>query len=386
MLIKKIKLVLVGVVLFCSASGHAQKFKVVLDPGHGGKDFGATRSNYVEKKIVLDVALKVGEILEKDKSIDVVYTRKTDVFIPLNGRTNIANKEKADVFISIHANAVPNSPDAAGTETFVMGVSKNKSHLEVAKKENAVITLEEDYKNTYAGYDPSSPESIIGLTLVQEQFIAQSIELASFVQSKFTNELDRKNRGVKQAGFLVLYTAFMPSVLIELGFLSNSEEGAYLNSDKGKNEMARSIANAILDYKKKYHSPNNIKNTTEPKSSRNQDDDTPKSVRNTEERTEVPEVKNYEPEPVRETKKGVVFMVQVAASSKNIATSASNFKGLSNITSSKEGTLYKYYYNETSDIAQARKSLETAKQKGYDSAFIVAFKDGKKINLQEALK
>src|SRR5690606_31271271 len=179
----------------------AQNFKVVLDPGHGGQDFGAVRSNYVEKKIVLDVALRVGELLKKDKTIEVVYTRKSDVFIPLKERSNIANREKADVFVSIHANAVASGTSAYGTETFVMGLSKNQSNLEVAKKENEAIILEKDYQTTYAGYNPNDPTSLIGLTLLQEQYINQSIDLAAKIQNRFTNDLNRKNRGVKQGPF-----------------------------------------------------------------------------------------------------------------------------------------------------------------------------------------
>src|SRR5690554_8136153 len=245
MLINKMRAAIGVFVLSFSSMVYAQNFKVVIDAGHGGKDFGAVRGSYVEKKIVLDVALKVGELLKKDKNIDVVFTRQTDVFLEVRERTEIANKENADVFISIHANAVANAPSAAGTETFIMGISKNASNLEVAKRENAVITLEDNYETHYAGYDPSRPESLIGLTLAQEQFVSQSIDLASKIQTRFTNDAGRRNRGVKQAPYVVLYNAFMPSILVELGFISNKEEGAYLTSEAGKNELARSIANAI---------------------------------------------------------------------------------------------------------------------------------------------
>lgn len=372
----------VGVLLMCVGSTvYAQKFKVVLDPGHGAHDFGAVRGNYAEKKIVLDVALKVGELLKKDKNIDLVYTRKTDVFLELRERTEIANREKADIFVSIHANAVANAPSATGTETYVMGMSKNASNLEVAKKENAVITLEENYETHYAGYDPSRPESLIGLTLMQEQFITQSIELASKVQTRFTNDANRKNRGVKQAPYLVLHGAFMPSILIEMGFLSNSEEGAYLNSEEGKNEMARSIANAIIDYKKQYHSASENIPAKEEKQVPKEE---PKKVEKTVEPAKTSSIDASKPAVV--TKEGVLFRVQVVASSKNVELSAANFKGLDNITMLKEGTMYKYFYNETTDYNHARKALEVAKNKGYTSAFLVAYKNGKKISIQEAIK
>lgn len=372
----------VGVLLMCVGSTvYAQKFKVVLDPGHGAHDFGAVRGNYAEKKIVLDVALKVGELLKKDKNIDLVYTRKTDVFLELRERTEIANREKADIFVSIHANAVANAPSATGTETYVMGMSKNASNLEVAKKENAVITLEENYETHYAGYDPSRPESLIGLTLMQEQFITQSIELASKVQTRFTNDANRKNRGVKQAPYLVLHGAFMPSILIEMGFLSNSEEGAYLNSEEGKNEMARSIANAIIDYKKQYHSASENIPAKEEKQVPKEE---PKKVEKPVEPAKTSSIDASKPAVV--TKEGVLFRVQVVASSKNVELSAANFKGLDNITMLKEGTMYKYFYNETTDYNHARKALEVAKNKGYTSAFLVAYKNGKKISIQEAIK
>lgn len=249
MFINKFRVVL-SLLLICVVSGvYAQNFKVVLDPGHGGKDPGASYGNYIEKHIVLDVALKVGELLKQDKDIKVIYTRKTDVFIELVERTRIANREKADLFVSIHVNAARNTA-AYGAETFLMGVSKNASNLEVAKKENAVIALEDNYKVNYQGFDPNRPESLIGLTLMQEQFISQSIDLASKIQTRFTNDANRENRGVKQGPFWVLHSALMPSILIELGFVSNKEEGGYLNSEAGKNELAQAIAKAIIDYKK----------------------------------------------------------------------------------------------------------------------------------------
>lgn len=231
----------------------AQNFKVVLDPGHGGKDPGAKYGNFIEKNIVLDVALKVGELLKADKDINVIYTRKSDVFIEVAERTKIANREKADVFVSIHANAARNR-EAYGTETFIMGMSKNAANLEVAKRENAVITLENNYEKEYAGYDPTKPESLIGLTLLQEQFIKQSIGLATKIQKGFRDKVKRVDRGVKQGPFWVLHSALMPSVLVEVGFVSNASEGAYLNSEDGKNKLAQAIATAIMEYKKANYS------------------------------------------------------------------------------------------------------------------------------------
>lgn len=397
MFLKNIKTTIGALICVVTTQVSAQNFKVVLDAGHGGHDFGAVRSNYVEKKIVLDVALRVGELLKKDKNIEVIFTRKTDVFIPLKERSAIANREKADVFVSIHANAVANGPSAVGTETFVMGTSKNQSNLDVAKKENAVITLENDYKTSYAGYDPNDPSSIIGLTLLQEQYVNQSIDLAAKIQNRFTNDLQRKNRGVKQGPFWVLHGAFMPSVLIELGFLSNPEEGEYLNSERGKEELAQAIVTAILDYKRQNHNSTTISDSEIKRVAANtgavkeekapqkriflEDLEKEKAIK---EQAKISSIDITKPAEV--TKKGVVFKVQIAASNKNTATTASNFKGLSGVTSVKEGTMYKYYYGESTDITHTRKALEEAKNKGYTSAFLVAYKDGNKISVQDALK
>ncbi len=249
MIVNKVKAAFAAFLMCVGSTVYAQNFKVVLDPGHGGKDPGALRGNFVEKKIVLDVALKVGELLKLDKDIKVIFTRKTDVFVEVAERTRIANREKADVFVSIHVNAAKNTA-AYGAETYIMGISKNEANLEVAKRENAVITLEDNYEKHYEGYDPNRPESLIGLTLMQEQFIKQSIDLASKIQVRFKNDVLRNDRGVRQGPFWVLHSALMPSILVELGFISNKEEGEYLNSEAGKNELAKAIARAIREYKK----------------------------------------------------------------------------------------------------------------------------------------
>ncbi len=249
MFVNKVKAACLVFLMSVGSAVYAQNFKVVLDPGHGGKDPGAAYGNFIEKNIVLDVALKVGNLLKLDKDIKVIFTRKTDVFIEVAERTKIANREKADVFVSIHVNAAKNRT-AYGAETYLMGISKNSANLDVAKRENAVITLEDNYEKQYEGYDPNRPESLIGLTLMQEQFIKQSIDLASKIQVRFKNDVGRSDRGVRQGPFWVLLSALMPSILIELGFISNKEEGEYLNSEAGKNELAKAIARAIREYKK----------------------------------------------------------------------------------------------------------------------------------------
>ncbi|MFY7812080.1 MAG: N-acetylmuramoyl-L-alanine amidase family protein, partial [Flavobacterium sp.] len=230
------------------------KLKVVLDAGHGGEDPGAVNKKLglKEKDIALEVCLRVEKMMNKHEDIEVFLTRKSDFFIPVYQRAEIANKQKANLFLSVHLNSSENSAPF-GTETFVMGLSKSKSNLEVAKKENSVITLEKDYKTKYEGFDPNSPESLIGLTLLQEEYLDQSIRLASKLQYQYTKNLERYNRGVKQDVFLVLHKVAMPSVLTEIGFLSNDDEAKYMNSEEGKDKLAFGIVNAILEYKKEYY-------------------------------------------------------------------------------------------------------------------------------------
>lgn len=376
----KLKLTFLTFIIFSTASfaqGNS-KFKVVLDPGHGGKDYGAIYHGFIEKNIALNVALKVGKLLEKDPAVDVIYTRKTDVFIELTERPNIANKADANLFVSIHCNGEVKKT-AFGTETFVIGTTKNASQLEVAKKENSVITLEKDYKVKYAGFDPNAPETLIGITIQQEAYRSQSIDLASRVEEIFKEDLNRNKRGVKQAPFWVLHKTAMPSILIEMGFISYLPEGTYLNSDEGQEDMAKAIAKAILSYKKEYFTGGDS-------------DDTPVIVIDKKQsKAEKPEVvekpsRNTESNTPAASAKGVVFKVQIAASGKTLELVPSNFNGLSNISKDDSTAVIKYYYGETSEYNNAKELQEQAKAKGYSSAFIVAFKDGKKITVQEALK
>ncbi|VXB62429.1 N-acetylmuramoyl-L-alanine amidase [Flavobacterium sp. 9AF] len=362
-------------VFFNSFSQNKAKFKVVLDAGHGGKDYGNVHHGFVEKKIALSVTLKVGEYLSKDSDFDFFYSRKTDVFVELKDRAINANKEDASLFVSIHCNAAKNY-SAFGTETFVMGLSRSATNLEVAKNENSVILLEEDYKENYKGFDPNKPESLIGLKILQEEYLNQSIELAAFVEENFTNDLKKKSRGVKQAPLWVLDASYMPGVLIEIGFLSNKIEGEYLNTEAGQNEVAKAIGDAILSYKKQYFKSANsdlipVKNTVN-------------------EPTKVEEKVNIVKEttvPVNENvKNGLLFKVQLSASSNKIATTSSNFKGLNGVQIEKSGKIYKYLFGSEDTYEKASMKLNEAKNKGFQSAFIVAYKDGVKINLSDAIK
>ncbi len=356
-----LKALLYSVVIgFSSVSMYSQDpFVVVLDAGHGGHDPGNRGNGYKEKDIALKVVLMVGKALQKDSEYKIVYTRDSDKFIALHERGQIANKAKADLFVSIHCNS--HRTQAYGTETFVLGLHANDENFNVAKKENSVILLEDNYEANYDGFDPNAPESIIGLTLVQEEYLDQSVTLASFVQNSFTNSLKRKSRGVKQAGFVVLHQTFMPSVLIELGFLTNNREGKYLNSKKGQEEMAASILKSIQQYKGSL--------------------DLQYSVTSTE--SSVPS-NTGENEVSSNT--GVVFKVQIGAGTTDHEIIPQNFKGLNQISKQKVGQLYKYYYGYTTVYSEIKKLRAAAVEKGYDSSFIVAFRDGESIPLEEALK
>ncbi|MCX2681504.1 N-acetylmuramoyl-L-alanine amidase [Galbibacter sp. EGI 63066] len=344
------------------------KFTVVLDAGHGGHDPGNRGSGYMEKDIALKIVLEVGEILEKNPNIKVVYTRKDDRFVDLYVRGEIANEAKADLFVSVHCNS--HNSSAHGTETFVLGLHANERNFEVAKKENSVIYLEEDHEVNYAGYDINSPESFIGLTIMQEEFLDQSIVLAKAIQDDFTYNLKRKNRGVKQAGFIVLHQTYMPSVLVETGFLTYKPEGAYLNSNKGKADVATSIANAILKYKK------SVDENVGDDFSFEVNDQPGIEIEND---TAATEEKNHQVEP------GVSFRVQVAAGSTALEAKSYNFKGLSPISREKEGNIYRYYYGSTSDYNEVQKLQQYAINKGYKTSFIVAFKNGEKVKLASVL-
>lgn len=360
-------LLVLSLILFTSFRGlnndTTKPFVIVLDAGHGGKDSGNVGNGYKEDEISLNIVLKIGAELEKQPGIKVIYTRKKDVFLELYERAAIANKADADLFVSVHCNS--HHTQAYGTETFVLGLHKNQANFEVAKKENEVIFLEENYEETYEGFDPSSPESLIGLTLLQEEYLDQSILLASLIQNNFTNTLKRKNRSVKQAGFWVLHNTYMPSVLIETGFLTNKKEGAYLNSKKGQTEMATEITKAILSYK------NSLSLAT--------DDSQNPVIDETEidAAIETTEEKLYP---------GITFKVQLAASSKKLEPKPYNFKGLKEISRNQEDGLYKYYYGETSDYNKIQLMKTYAREKGYPSSYVVAFRDGEKVKLSEVLK
>jgi len=365
--------------IMCCGAIHAQggqKFKVILDAGHGGKDFGAVYNGFVEKNISLNVVLKAGKILEGDNGTEVLYTRKADVFTELTERPGLANRSSGDIFISVHCNS-ENTKAAFGSETYVIGTTKNASNIDVAKKENVVMSVEKDYKVKYEGYNTASPEVIAGALATQEPLLSKSIDLASRVQEGFVNTAKRKNRGVKQAPLWVLNKAAMPGIFIELGFISNAEEGAYLNSEAGQDEMAKALAAAVLAYKKEYFTASASGAGTVV---------TPPATAPAKPVAITATTATQAKAPAETPAGPVVFKVQIAASGTDMALEPYNFKGLTNISKDASTAVIKYFYGAVSTYAEAKELLVTAKEKGYTGAYVVAFRDGKKILLQDALK
>ena len=352
MVIKQYIQLFIFLFLFFSFYSFAQnvknEFVVVVDAGHGGKDPGNRGNGYFEKNIALNIALNVGEILTKNK-VKVVYTRTKDVFVDLYRRAQIANNANADLFISIHCDA--HNSNAYGAGTFVLGLHANERNFKIAQKENSVIYLEENYEQKYDGFDPNNPESVISLVLMQEEYLDQSIVAANYIQEFFVKDLNRRDRRVKQAGFLVLRNTYMPSVLIEAGFLTNKTEGKYLNSSKGQKEISTAISRAILKYLSSLD--NNLVNLTDPFKFKGKGE--------------------------------FLFKVQISASSKSLELKSYNFKGLNNLSKSNNNGLYKYYYGNTNDYSEVKKLLKNAKSKGFNSAFIAVFKEGQPYSLKKYL-
>ena len=347
-------------ILLCGTNkiqSQEKPFVVVLDAGHGGHDSGNRGNGYYEKNIALSIALKIGKTLEKRKDFKIIYTRKKDVFVDLIQRANIANKADADLFVSIHCDAFTSSK-AFGAGTFVLGLHENERNFKVAQKENSVIFLEEDYEKNYDGFNPNDPESVISLILMQQTYLNQSINLAITIQKSFVENLNRKDRTVKQAGFIVLKYTYMPSVLVETGFLTNRSEGAYLNSSVGQVKMASAIAKAIINYK------NNRAASFEAETSTQITPD--KSISNL-------------------TQNDIYFAVQISASKRKINLKSYNFKGLKNIWRTKSSRLYRYYMGKSFSIENAKNNLKEAKNRGYDNAFIVGFDGDKKISVSDAV-
>lgn len=500
-----------GFLTSSNKAGHSDgidnEFVVVLDAGHGGHDPGNLGNGYLEKNIALGIVLRVGEVLKSHADIKVIYTRKDDSFVDLYVRGEIANKANADLFVSVHCDS--HNSDANGAGTFVLGLHANEQNFEIAKKENSAIYLEDNYETRYAQYDINSPESIIGLTIMQEEFLDQSIMLAKMMQDNFSSRLRRNDRKVKQAGFIVLHQTFMPSVLVETGFLTNKPEGSYLNSKKGQSEMGKAIADAILKYKenvrtsvseatggaeivsaapsaeeplpenkevesartdeikevvpesadpttiqesaakeevalveKELNNPEKVekealqiieelperqepspkeevaaveKEADKPPPVKNEISDqgkgTPEINKKSGDVTNEPVVvtvadkKDIPEEPVvkeqpkiaesvvnagekvdARPKANILFKVQLLASSRDLPLRAEDFHGLNRLSKEPYKNLYRYLYGNTNSFIEVKLLLENAHVKGYTTAFIVAYKDGERIPVPEAVK
>jgi len=338
---------------------------VVIDAGHGGDDVGCLGANSHEKDIALAISLKLGKYLEeKFENLNVIYTRKSDVFVNLNERARIANRAKADLFICIHANAAASS--AFGTETFVMGNTKTESNLKAAQRENAVILLEDNYEERYENFDPNSPESIIAMTVIQSSYQHHSINFAEKVQQQFRERVGRKDRGVKMAPFLVLHQTTMPSVLIETGFLTNPNEEKFLMSEIGQDYMASAIYRAFKEYKKELESKTgSMVSEYNPSSIENQELSNSGSI---------------------VEKEGLVFKVQLATTASKVEDLENTFNGLTEISYYEAGGLFRYTYGNVLSFEEAVLLEQEAKNKGFEDAFIVAFFNGDRIAVGEAVE
>lgn len=354
-----------------SASDPNRIAVVCLDAGHGGKDpgnLGTGRFKTTEKHVALNVTKLVGKYIKENfPDVKVVYTREDDRFIELKERCEIANRAKADVFISIHCNANEKA-DPHGTETYFMGLHKTDANMRTAMKENASILLEDGHELKYDGYDPKDPESMIALSLRQNAFLDQSAMLSAAVQKQFKERVGRNDRGVKQAGFLVISYTTMPAILIELGFLSNGDEEDYLQSAKGQDLMASGIYRAFKAYKSA------IEGTDVSVAPMKEEPDTLVQSGAGDEK-EKPEPKDN----------GIRFKVQIATSSKRIELKPKNFNGLEGVQETKGNDLWKYSVGDERTLESARALQKTCRDKGFDGCFITAFKDGQRIDLQQAV-
>jgi len=379
---------------------------VVIDPGHGGKDPGAVNKGIQEKDVVLGIGLKLGKYINENfPDVKVVFTRRTDIFLPLIERSRIANKSKADLFISLHANTC-GTPSLRGTETFVLGLHRSNENLDVAKKENSVILMEDNYKQTYEGFDPNSSESYIMFELVQDTYLDQSLSFADDIQRQFKSRLESSNRGVKQAGFLVLRQSSMPSVLVETGFLSNQAEANYLKSEEGQHVIASSIFDAFRKFKTRSSGSTiperaSVSPTVKPDTStlsalaeKKQEYMPEEKVEiKPEENKPVVEGKIVEPEKFSSEKtpatpvdtlsnspsasNNTYYTVQIGANTTPMEPSSANFKGLKEVRREKTDKYYRYYIGKEASVESITPMLQKIKLK-FPQAFIVYFIDGKR--------
>lgn len=351
-------IILLSLALSISALEAQGLKRIVIDAGHGGKDPGAIGPTGVkEKNVVLSVAKKTGAYIKANfPDVEVIYTRDTDIFLELHERSTIANSKDADLFISIHANSASSS-SAYGAETYVLGLHRTEANLDVAKRENAVIELEDNHDQHYS-FDPNSPEGHIMMSMAQNAYLDQSISLASKIQEQFENKVHRYNRGVRQAGFYVLYKTTMPSILIELGFLSNPDEEKFLNSTEGQDYMASAIYRAVKDYKQFVDAAwsENQKNKTN----------------------------QVEAAKVEADKEGRVYKIQVYASKYAATKESKVFQDFKIVSVEKASNgVYRHIVNEYSSYNEASADLVNIVKKGYKGAYIVAYKDGVRVQVYD---
>ena len=384
--------------LWGTAMAAPKRYTLVIDAGHGGADSGAKGTFAFEKNINLNVALAFGRLVERNcPDVNVVYTRKTDVFVPLHKRASIANKHKADLFISIHTNALPKGKRSRGMETYTLGMHRADDNFDVAKRENSVILIEQDYRQHYEGFDPNSSESYIMFELLQDNNMAQSVELARLVQKKTCVAAGRSDKGVKQAGFLVLRETSMPGCLIELGFITTPDEERYLSSKEGVEAMGRGIYNAFIAYKSKYGGAPKVPYREAPveqpaapaASAVPAAPAAPAPKESAEQKAEKTEVATQpvvsdESKLVETEDERPVFKVQILASQRSLRPGSQQFKGEKEVDSYLDNGLYKYTCGATTDYYEASRLRKQLLAK-FPEAFIIAFKKGVRMNINEAI-
>ena len=380
----------------CISNSWAKDFVVVIDAGHGGHDPGAVGKIFKEKNINLNVALKLGNMIKKNcDDVKVIFTRTKDVFIPLNRRAEIANNAKADLFISIHTNALANNRTAKGASTWTLGLAKSDANLAVAQRENSVILYESDYKTRYAGFNPNSAESYIIFEFMQDKYMEQSVHLASLIQKQFRHTCKRVDRGVHQAGFLVLKASAMPSILVELGFISTPEEERYLNSEEGTGTLAKGIYRAFLTYKKEHEIrltgvsrtiiPDDEEMSENELAAQQPKEEKPDSAPD---QTELVAQAKPQQRPITvesATNSGeITFKIQILTSSSPLTKNDKRLKGLKDVDYYKEKGLYKYTYGASTDYNKVLRNKRAITDK-FKDAFIIAFRDGEKMNINAAI-
>ena len=403
---KKVTLIWALMCMFVMTSLAANKrFTLVIDPGHGGHDAGALGAISKEKNINLAVALRFGKYVEQNlPEVRVIYTRTKDVFIPLNERANIANRANADLFISVHTNALPAGKVARGFETYTLGMHRAKDNLDVAMRENSVISMEKDYQQRYQGFDPRSSESYIIFEFIQGKNMERSVELARMIQRGVCDGANRPDKGVHQAGFLVLRETSMPGCLIELGFITTPDEERLLNDDSRVDDIARGIYEAFAKYKNKYDRsvsvPYRAKDSEDVNLPKIVPDQEPapktrvvtrgKQPKREEATPEQPKREVKKQEPKKDVKKAEVavapvFKLQIFVGSRNLRKGDAHFKGETDYDSFQEGNLVKYTLGASTNYNEIYR-LRKEKLEKFPEAFIIAFKNGQKYDVNQAIR